>query len=279
MLYKILNKDGASKIMIVECKALGETELGIMYSQLLLNSKLLALIESQSVSEPIKIFKASDDKLAVFNPKKNSLFFSAATDPHSALNIFIYLKNHYVVKIIEGAEELVDKIGDYLKKLSRNYSSAKMLLMSKDVDKDITSLSSEFEFLNGESLNDFGADVLVGKFSKERLDIALDETESKKLILSSSREFLGLKVNDEVVSIAAWIREVKGYRCLSYVYTDEKFRGHGYSKLLLSKLLNDICDKYKGAFLFVDTSNIAALNLYAQFGFKEVGYLSQIKLN
>lgn len=76
----------------------------------------------------------------------------------------------------------------------------------------------------GESLTNFGADVLVGKFSKERLDIDLDGTESKKLILSSSKEFIGLKVNEEVVSIAAWIREVKNYRCLSYVYTDEKFR-------------------------------------------------------
>lgn len=279
MLYKILNKDGAVKIMIVECKSLGDTELGIMYSQLLLNSKLLALIENQSVTEPIQIFKISNEKLAVFNPKKNSLFFSAATDPKSALDIFIHLKANYIVKIIEGAEELVDKIGDYLQTLSEKYSSAKMLLMSKEVNEYITSLSSDFEFLKGESLNDFGADVLVAKFSKERLNVALDEEEAKKLILSSSREFMGLKVSDEVVSIAAWIREIKGYRCLSYVYTDEKHRGHGFSQLLLSKLLNDICGKYKGAFLFVDESNIPALNLYRKFGFKESGCLSQMKLN
>ncbi|KTD05355.1 GNAT family N-acetyltransferase [Fluoribacter gormanii] len=264
--------------MIVECKTLAETELGVIYRQLLLNSKLLALIENQTVADPIQIFKASNKQLAVFHPKKNSLFFPAATDPKSALDIFIYLKANYIVKIIECAEELADKIGDYLQKLSENYSSAKMLLMSKGISEDSTSLSSEFEFLKGESLSDFGADVLIAKFSKERLNVILDEEEAKKLILSPSRAFMGLKVSDEVVSIAAWIREIKGYRCLSYVYTDEKYRGQGFSQLLLSKLLNDISGKYKGAFLFVDKSNIPALNLYRKFGFRESGCLAQMKL-
>ena len=107
----------------------------------------------------------------------------------------------------------------------------------------------------------------------------LNETEAKKLILSSSREFIGIKIKDKIVSIAAWIREVKGYRCFSYVYTNEEYRGLGFSQLVLSKLLTDICGKYKGAFLFVDVSNIPAINLYRKFDFKEVGSLSQIKIN
>jgi len=265
--------------MISECNKLNEIELGIMYSQLLLNSKLLSLIENQSVSEPIKILKVSDGKLAVFNPKKNSLFFSAATDPDSALEIFIYLKADYIVKIIEGIEELIDKIGSYLQKLCEKYSSVTMLLMSKEIDPYIESLSSEFEFLKGERLNDFGAAVLVGKFSSERLKTDLDESEAKKLILSSTREFVGLKVNNEVVSIAAWVREVKDYRCLSYVYTHEKHRGQGFGQLLLSKLLSDLCGKYKGAFLFVEEENIPALHLYRKFGFIESGRIAQMKLN
>ena len=215
----------------------------------------------------------------MFNPKKNSLFFSSATDPDSALEIFIHLKAGYMVKVIEGAKELIEKIGDYLQKLGEKYSSTKMLLMSQETDPYISSLSSEFEFLKGEHLNDFGADVLVAKFSIERLKISLDESDAKKLILSSTREFMGLKVNNEVVSIAAWIRDIKGYRCLSYVYTHEKHRGHGFGKLLLSKLMSDICDKYKGAFLFVEESNIPALHLYHKCGFRESGRLSQMQLN
>jgi len=260
--------------MIFESGSLNEIELGILYSQLLLNSKLLSLIENQSSAEPIKIFKKSNESLAIFHPQKNSLFFSATTDPVSALEIFIHLKANYIVKIIEGADELINKIGDYLRRLSETYSTTKMLLMSKEIRERITSTSSEFEFLQGNELNDFGAHVLVGKFSTERLNTTLDEPAAKKLILSSTREFMAIKVNDEVVSIAAWIREVRAYRCLSYVYTDEKYRGRGLSQLLLSKLLGDIYGKYKGAFLFVDTSNIPALNLYRKFGFKEEGLLS-----
>lgn len=279
MFYQIFTKDEIVKIMISESNTLNEIELGILYSQLLLNSKLLSLIENQSITEPIKIFKMSNENLAIFHPQKSSLFFSVTTNPERALEIFIHLKANYIVKIIEGADELINKIGDYLHSLSEKYSSTKMLLMSKEISEHITSISSEFEFLKGEELNDFGAHVLVGKFSTERLNTTLDEPGAKKLILSSTREFMGIKVNDEVVSIAAWIREVQGYRCLSYVYTDEKYRGRGFSQLLLSKLLNDICDKYKGAFLFVDTSNIPALNLYRKFGFKDVGSLSQMKLS
>jgi predicted GNAT family acetyltransferase len=271
--------DGAVKIMIQESKTLNEIELGILYSQLLLNSKLLSLIENQTTADAIKIFKVSNEKLAIFHPNKGSLFFSASTDPGSALEIFIHLKTDYIVKIIEGAAELIDAVGDYLQKLSQKYSNTKMILMSKDIDEKIKLISSEFEFLKGETLNDFGADVLVAKFSTERLNVALDETEARKLILSSSREFMGLKIKDKVVSIAAWIREVKGHRCLSYVYTDEIYRGHGFSQLLLTKLLNDLCGKYKGAFLFVDTANLPALNLYLKFGFKEAGCLSQLKIN
>ena len=139
------------------------------------------------------------------------MFFSATTDPESALEIFIHLKANYMVKIIEGTDELINKIGDYLHSLSEKYSNTKMLLMSKEISEYITSISSEFEFLKGEELNDFGAHVLVGKFSTERLNTTLNETEAKKLILSSTREFMGVKVNDKVVSIAAWIREVQGY--------------------------------------------------------------------
>ncbi len=265
--------------MIFESNTLNEIELEILYSQLLLNSKLLSLIESQSITEPIKIFKKSNEKLAVYHPKKSSLFFSATTDLESALEIFMHLKANYIVKIIEGADELINKIDNYLHSLSEKYSNTKMLLMSKEICGYITSISSEFEFLKGDELNDFGAHVLVGKFSTERLNTTLDEPEAKKLILSSTREFMGVKVNDKVVSIAAWIREIQGYRCLSYVYTDEKHRESGFSQLLLSKLLSDICGKYKGAFLFVDVSNIPALSLYSKFGFKEVGSLSQIKLS
>src|SRR3990167_2897988 len=108
--------------MIFECKEPTEIELGMLYSQLLLNSKLLALIENK-ITEPIQIFKVLDGKLAVFNPKKNSLFFSSATDPDSALEIFIHLKSQYKLKIIEGAEELIKKIGIYLQKLCEKFST------------------------------------------------------------------------------------------------------------------------------------------------------------
>lgn len=264
--------------MICESNTLNEIELTILYSQLLLNSKLLSLIENQSIAEPIKIFKASNEALAIFHPKKNSLFFSATTDPESALEIFIHLKASYIVKIIEGADELINKIADYLRSLSKKYNVTKMLVMSKEMSGSVMPISSEFEFLQGQELNDFEAHVLVDKFSTERLNTTLDESEAKKLLLSSTREFVGVKVNGEVVSIAAWIREIHGYRCLSYVYTDEKYRGRGFSQLLLSKLLRDICGKYKGAFLFVETSNTPALNLYSKFGFKDAGLLSQLKL-
>jgi hypothetical protein len=50
-----------------------------------------------------------------------------------------------------------------------------------------------------------------------------------------------------------------------------------YFSLILLQTSGPI--SYKGAFLFVDTANLPALNLYLKFGFKEAGCLSQLKIN
>lgn len=264
--------------MSYEGKTLNEIDLKIMQRQLLLNSKLLSLIENQRAVEPIQLFKIAAGQLVLFNPKKNSLYFSTATEPASALAMYTHLKTSYLIKVIEGPVALTEKIAAYLKKTGANYRSAKMLLLCKETDVSMLSCAAEFEFVNGACLNDFGADILVAKFSSERLNITLDEQEAKKLILSSTKEFIGLKIKDEMVSIAAWIREVHGYRGLSYVYTHEQYRGQGFSQLLLAQLMSTLGDKYKGAFLFVEEVNIPAVNLYHKLGFKDSGCFSQIKL-
>lgn len=264
--------------MMGESKGLNNIELDILYSQALLNSKLLALIENQRSTEAIKIFKLSNEDLAILDLQKDSLFFSATTHPQSALEIFVHVKANYSVNLIEGSDQLIHVIGDYLSSRAEKYSNTSMFVLSREVSEYLPSISSDFEFLRGKELYDFGAHELVRKFSSERLNTMIDEAGAKQLLLSSTREFVGLKVNDEAVSIAAWIREVRGYRCLSYVFTQEKYRGRGFSQLVLAKLLSDIGDNYNAAFLFVETSNIPALGLYSKCGFKKRGSLSQIKL-
>lgn len=265
--------------MIYEGKTLNEIDLKIMYRQFLLNSKLLSLIENLRVAESIQLFKIAAGQLALFNPKKNSLYFSAAADPDSALAVFTHLNSLYLIELIEGAVALTDKIAAYLKKTGANYRSAKMLLLRKKIEVGTLPCSAEFEFVNGAALNDFGAAILVAKFARERLNTTLGEQEAKKLILSSTREFIGLKIKGEIVSIAAWIRAVHGYRCLSYVYTQEQYRGQGFSQLLLAQLMSTLDDSYKGAFLFVEEENSPAVHLYHKLGFKASGCLSQINLS
>jgi len=50
----------------------------------------------------------------------------------------------------------------------------------------------------------------------------------------------------------------------------EHYRGHGYSHLILDYIINTYVEKNNDIYLFVETSNKIAYNLYIKHGFKVV---------
>lgn len=87
-------------------------------------------------------------------------------------------------------------------------------------------------------------------FNKTGLDFALKAKSGEIMIDVSEDKAIGYVL----VNKAGTIGPIKVY---------EKYRGHGYSKILLRDAIN----KYHGYKLGVSKDNKIAINLYKQFGF------------
>ncbi len=94
---------------------------------------------------------------------------------------------------------------------------------------------------------------------------------SEILACFQRNEFVGLYVKSQLVSILAKTRRIPEGQCISYVYTPVRFRGHGYSKFLVSGVTKVILSdsRIRQVFLYADIENPISNLLYQSLGFKE----------
>lgn len=78
--------------------------------------------------------------------------------------------------------------------------------------------------------------------------------------------------DEKVVSVTGFTSEYKGVSAITFVYTDEHFRGNGYSKEILKTICSDHNCEYQ---LLCEEHN---LNFYKKCGFNQVDTCYEIRL-
>jgi RimJ/RimL family protein N-acetyltransferase len=107
-------------------------------------------------------------------------------------------------------------------------------------------------------------------FMHDALQQKMDEEEARKRF--ARQEFFGLSQGDQLLSIAAITRRLFRGRCLSYVYTPPRLRGHDYAGLAVEYLCRHIFQDQamELVFLYADQANPFSNRLYQKLGFEMV---------
>ncbi len=83
----------------------------------------------------------------------------------------------------------------------------------------------------------------------------------------------GWCINGTIVALVRFLEHTDGLAYISSVVTDERHRGHGYAKALVSSVLLDAHAQGERIMLYADTSYAPSNALYRALGFTEAGRL------
>jgi predicted GNAT family acetyltransferase len=81
--------------------------------------------------------------------------------------------------------------------------------------------------------------------------------------------YLGIRVNGRLAAMGGQRMHLPGYRELSAICTHPDFRGRGYARVIVARLVAAVFDEGLTPFLHVQAENIGAQALYATLGFVE----------
>ncbi|HYX35454.1 MAG TPA: GNAT family N-acetyltransferase [Oligoflexus sp.] len=107
-------------------------------------------------------------------------------------------------------------------------------------------------------------------FMHDALHQKIDEDEARSRF--TRQEFFGLFQGDTLLSIAAVTRRLAHARCLSYVYTPSRLRGHDYAGLTVEYLCRHLFQDptMQLVFLYADQTNPHSNRLYQKLGFEMI---------
>jgi RimJ/RimL family protein N-acetyltransferase len=107
-------------------------------------------------------------------------------------------------------------------------------------------------------------------FMLDALQQKVDEDEAR--FRFGRQEFFGLLQGEQLLSIAAITRRLFHGRCLSYVYTPSRLRGHDYAGLTVEYLCRHIFQDptMQQVYLYADQTNPCSNRLYQKLGFEIV---------
>jgi ribosomal-protein-alanine N-acetyltransferase len=91
--------------------------------------------------------------------------------------------------------------------------------------------------------------------------------ELRSVFQSGLYSLVGLFLDEEMVAYYILVDSFDVYE-LARIAVSKKYRGHGYSKLLMEDMLEK---SEKNIFLEVREGNVVAVSLYSNFGFRIVG--------
>lgn len=83
----------------------------------------------------------------------------------------------------------------------------------------------------------------------------------------------GWCINGTIVALTGVREHTNGLCYIGSVVTDERHRGHGYARALVSSVVQDAFENGERTMLYADTSYPASNALYRSIGFAEVGRL------
>ena len=101
-------------------------------------------------------------------------------------------------------------------------------------------------------------------------DCCLPDRPNLEKIKENINHYRILKMNNEIVCMAAYSYDTDNSYKITYVYTTPKYRGKGFAKEVVNTLKNEILSKGKIATLNVDQANPISNHLYETLGFKKI---------
>ena len=93
---------------------------------------------------------------------------------------------------------------------------------------------------------------------------------TKEKLVKNLENYRVVRVGNEIASMATFSKATKDDMKISVVYTKNKYRGKGFSKLIVNNIVNEIIDSGKYATLNVDIKNPISNHIYTSLGFKKV---------
>lgn len=113
-------------------------------------------------------------------------------------------------------------------------------------------------------------------FTRLSYDDLLKDTQSK----IKNENLFSWKVKDEIVSMAAIMRNTKNIGIIGLVYTPQKYRGNGYATGIVIKLSEQIFKRgFSKCGLFTDSSNPTSNHIYYKIGYRPVTEFADIYFN
>ena len=154
--------------------------------------------------------------------------------------------------------EMETKLGIYeLNKLLMPKNSAYLLRVINDEDFDIT-----LKFVES---------FIRDCFPKEE-NFKFEAQEMAKRFITNKSVYFLLNPNNEIVSMAANVRQTKNTACVGFVYTPDNFRKKGYGSLVTALVSKEILDGGKMACnLYTDLSNPTSNSIYQKIGYRKIG--------
>ena len=101
-------------------------------------------------------------------------------------------------------------------------------------------------------------------------DCGLKDTVEKEHIAARIDKYRIVRRDGKIVSMARMGESTAEDKKIAAVYTRDEYRGHGYARMVVGSLLNEIIDMGFYATLNVDQKNPISYHLYSSLGFKKV---------
>ena len=101
-------------------------------------------------------------------------------------------------------------------------------------------------------------------------DCGLKDEVHKEVLANKISNFRVIRKDGLIVSMAALGDWSDTEKKVNYVYTRRKYRGHGYAKIVVNNILNEIIDAGYIATLNVDQKNPISYHIYSSLGFKKL---------
>ena len=216
------------------------------------------LKESTKINYAIKVEEDNKILLALKVEPYNLLLFGDDYCLDSLLNYLI--KENYIFDGIMCSSS----IGNRLLEISSNfYQSLGLDFMEA---KNITEESSEEVIVATEK----DIDEIFEMTSLFINECGLGDTPNKEGITKFISRYRIIRVNDKIVSMAAYSANNDESFRITYVYTRPSFRGKGYARKVVNRVKNDIIKNGKIATLNVDQKNPISNHLYKSLGFNKI---------
>lgn len=238
---------------------------------------------ADSYSADFKCLVKNEKVVAVFALTKigNLLLQTDRSQDYSSIIIGNCLQGAIPLKGVVADWELAKPLWDYAKNhipQLKETAHQKEILFKLSLD-EITVKESKFDirYLNAADYQEWN--LLNNAFLHERgLYQAEDEELKHKRFLKDieDKNLLGLFIDGKLISMAAFTAHVNKSGLIGGVYTLPEIRSKGFAKELICQLLRDgkINKNMNKVVLFTGEDNIAAIRLYENMGFKQIGYFA-----